>query len=191
MKYWTRCVKTLLPHQYTSLDSNRMYLGYFILAALDVLHVLETVCSEAERRDYADWIYRCQCPGGGFRMWRGTDFGELANDGNGKWDPANVPATYFALVTLLILGDDFKRIKRKQTLQWLRKMQRPDGSFGETLVEGQIEGGMDPRYGYCAAGIRYVLRGTMSVPLSLDGEEVQDIAVDMLVTCIRQAEASV
>jgi geranylgeranyl transferase type-1 subunit beta len=167
-----------------------MYLGYFILAALDLLGALETSCSDNERRDYADWIYRCQHPDGGFRMWRGTDFGNSASISNSKWDPANVPATYFALVTLLILGDDFKRVKRKQALQWLRKMQRPDGSFGETLVEGVIEGGRDPRYAHCATGVRYILRGTTQGSLKLDDEELEDIEVDALVSCIRAAEVS-
>ena len=98
-----------------------MYLGYFILAALDLLDALTTVCDLDERNDYVDWIYSCQHDHGGFRMWRGTDFGELTNEQNAKWDPANVPATYFALAALLILGDDFKRVKRKQTLQWVRE----------------------------------------------------------------------
>ncbi|KAK5173629.1 geranylgeranyl transferase type-1 subunit beta [Saxophila tyrrhenica] len=189
VKYWTRCVKTLLPFHYIGLDSNRMYMGYFILAALDLLDVLETVCSETERRDFADWIYSCQSVDGGFKMWRGTDFGDQTNDLNRKWDPANVPATYFALVALLVLGDDFKRVKRRETLHWLRKMQRPDGSFGETLVNGQIEGGRDPRYGYCATGARYILRGARSGPLTLDGEDIRDIDVDAFVECVRLAEA--
>ena len=121
-------------------------------------------------------------------MWPGTDFGGRANVANAKWDPANVPATYFALAALLVLGDDFKRVRRRQTLQWLRSMQRADGSFGETLVNGRIEGGRDPRYGYCATGVRYVLRGTKHGVLNIEGHEVQDIDVDAFVRCVRAAE---
>ena len=122
-------------------------------------------------------------------MWPGTDFGERANDDNAKWDPANVPATYFALAALLILGDDFKRVRRREMLQWLRKMQRQDGSFGETLVNGNLEGGKDPRFAYCATGIRHILRGgSRDGPLNVGREAVEDINIDALVRCIQEAE---
>ncbi|KAK5112911.1 hypothetical protein LTR62_003733 [Meristemomyces frigidus] len=189
IKYWTRCLKTLLPHQYTGNDSNRLYLAFFIIGALDLLGALDSVPSAEERRDHINWIYHCQHPDGGFRMWPGTDFGPRATKDNALWDPANIPATYFALVTLLLLEDDFKRLRRRETLEWLPKMQRPDGSFGETLIDGQIEGGLDPRFGYCAAGIRYILRGLHTGPLALHGSKVNDMDVDSLVRCIRLAEA--
>lgn len=179
IKYWTRCLKTLLPRQYTSNDSNRMFLGYMILSALDLLDV--TIPSE-ELTGYVDWIYSCQRPDGGFRMWPGTDFGDEANERNAQWDPANVPATYFALAALLSVGDDLKRVRRGETFRWLRRMQRPDGSFGETLVAGRIQGGRDPRFGYCASGIRFILRGP--------NYEGADIDVDALVRCTRAAEVS-
>ncbi|CAK3841731.1 related to geranylgeranyltransferase Type I, beta subunit [Lecanosticta acicola] len=188
VKYWTRCLKTLLPHHYTGNESNRMYLAFFIISALDILDAWDTVAKESERQDYRNWIYHCQHPGGGFRMWPGTDFGDLANDENAKWDPANVPATYFALSALTILGDDLQRVKRRETLDWLRDMQRPDGSFGETLVDGHIEGGRDPRFGYCATGARYILRGLQEGPISIDGALVEDINVDALMRCIQASE---
>lgn len=122
-------------------------------------------------------------------MWPGTDFGERANAENARWDPANVPATYFALASLLILGDDLKRVRRKETLRWIHLMQREDGSFGETLVDGKQEGGRDPRLGYCATGVRYILRGgTEPGPLSIDGEIIEDINIDTYVNCVRSSE---
>ncbi|KAI7533298.1 geranylgeranyl transferase-like protein type i beta subunit [Hortaea werneckii] len=168
IKYWTRCLKTFLPHQYTGNDSNRMYLAYFIISALDLLGALKTVPSEQERQDHINWVYRCQHPNGGFRMWPGTDFGELSNESNAPYDPANIPGTYFALATLLIYGDDLSRVQRKDCLKWLQRMQRSDGSFGETLVKGQIEGGSDSRLGFCAAG---------------------DIDLDGFVKCVQMSES--
>lgn len=165
-----------------------MYLGFFIISALDLLDAWRTVASEQERSDYVNWIYHCQHPDGGFRMWPGTDFGELRNASNAKWDPANIPATYFALAALLATGDDLSRVKRGKTLEWIRKMQREDGSFGETLVEGKVEGGMDPRFGYCATGIRHILRGDSEGPLIIDGVTIDDIKIDALVRCITLAE---
>jgi len=174
---------------YTSNDSNRMYLAYFILSACDLLNIITTSTSPAERQDWIDWIYHCQHPDGGFRMWPGTDFGDRASTDNAKWDPANINATYFALTSLLILGDDLKRVHRKDTLHWVRKMQRDDGSFGETLVEGKQEGGRDPRLGYCATGVRYILRGaTAPGPININGEMVDDIDFDKYVECLRRAE---
>ncbi|PQE03438.1 hypothetical protein CJF30_00005427 [Rutstroemia sp. NJR-2017a BBW] len=37
VKYWHRCLNSLLPTAYTSTDSTRMTLGFFILSALDLL----------------------------------------------------------------------------------------------------------------------------------------------------------
>ncbi|KAM0722077.1 hypothetical protein Q7P37_003003 [Cladosporium fusiforme] len=166
-----------------------MYLAYFIVSACDLLDIIRTSTSPSERQEWIDWIYRCQHSKGGFRMWPGTDFGERANAENAKWDPANVPATYFALASLLILGDDLKRVQRMETLRWIHAMQREDGSFGETLVDGKREGGRDPRLGYCATGVRYILRGgTEPGPLTIDGEVVEDIDFDTYVNCIRRSE---
>lgn len=166
-----------------------MYLAYFIVSACDVLDILKTSTQPNERQEWIDWIYHCQHPKGGFRMWPGTDFGERANAENARWDPANVPATYFALASLLILGDDLKRVRRRETLRWIHLMQREDGSFGETLVDGKQEGGRDPRLGYCATGVRYILRGgTEPGPLSIDGEIIEDINIDTYVNCVRSSE---
>ncbi|OKL61886.1 hypothetical protein UA08_02837 [Talaromyces atroroseus] len=142
IKYFLRCLKTLLPHQYTAGDGGRMLLGFFVIAGLDLLGALQSSTTPEERQGYINWIYHCQHPSGGFRGFTGTKFGDdkLTGD-NEAWDPANVPATFLALETLLILGDDLGRLKRRECLQWLPKLQRKDGSFGELLGAGEeIEG---------------------------------------------------
>lgn len=165
-----------------------MYLGYFILSAMDLLNVLSTHTTDEERSGYINWIYHCQHPEGGFRMWSGTDLGGRTTRENAKWDPANVPATYFALASLLILGDDLGQVRRRETLRWLQKMQRGDGSFGETLIDNHIEGGRDPRFGYCAAGTRHILRGETRCPVYLHGTIVEDVDIDSLVECIQASK---
>lgn len=180
-KYFLRCLKTYLPTAYTGNDSNRMSLAFFTICGLDLLGQLEENTTAEERRDYANWVYRNQHPKGGFRAFPGTDFGERTTVENEAWDPANLPATFFALCILLILKDDFARLKRRECLDWLSKLQREDGSFGETLVDNVIQGGTDSRFGYCGAGVRYMLAG--DVP----GTH-QDIMVDTLVRCICSAE---
>ena len=167
-----------------------MYLAFLIISALDLLDSLDAVSTKDERRDYVDWIYHCQHPKGGFRGWPGCNFDERANETNVKWDAANVPSTYFALGALRIVGDDLKRVHRKQTLQWLAVVLRESGTFGEHLVDGQIEGGRDPRSSFCATGIRYMLRGAKAAQFDIDGEQVQDIDVDALVQSLRDCEVS-
>ncbi|KAJ6092939.1 Terpenoid cyclases/protein prenyltransferase alpha-alpha toroid [Penicillium sp. IBT 16267x] len=187
VKYYLRCLKTFLPSAYTSNDSNRMLLAYFSLSGLDVLGVLQVKTTPEERQSYINWLYHCQVPSGGFRGFPGTDFGEERRTvDNAVWDPANVPATFFALVNLLILGDDLSRVKRRECLQWLPQLQRADGSFGEVLgPDARIEGDRDLRYCMCAAGIRYILRGNMSK----DVEDVDDIDVSGFMSFIQACQA--
>ncbi|KAF2242738.1 putative geranylgeranyl transferase beta subunit [Trematosphaeria pertusa] len=185
IRYWRRNLKTFLPHHYTGNDSNRMMLALFILSALDILGDLQGALSAEERQGYIDWVYHCQLPEGGFRPSPATDFGPARNDENKVWDPAHVPATFFALLILTILGDDLERVKRRAILAWLRTVQRPDGSFGETVGEGgRVEGGNDSRFGYMATAIRWILRGNIEGPLG----RVPDIDVDNFIDCIRKAE---
>ena len=183
-KYFLRTLKTYLPTAYQSNDSNRMSLAFFTLSGLDLLGTLQQNTTEEQRKDYINWIYANQHPHGGFRAFPGATFGDQTTEDNQHWDPANLPATFFALCSLLILDDDLSRVKRSECLQWLTRLQRPDGSFGETLVKGTINGGTDSRFGYCATGVRYVLRGTYEG----DIEGCPDIEVDNFVTCIRSAE---
>jgi geranylgeranyl transferase type-1 subunit beta len=179
VKYWLRCAKTFLPAAYTSNDSNRMTLAFFIVSALDLLNLLESKVDASERDSWVNWIYSCQLDNGGFRGFTGTKIGpEFRTADNQHWDPANVPATFFALVTLIILGDDLSRVRRWECLVWLAKCQRENGSFGETLGENEsIEGGSDLRFCCCAAGVRRVLHWSEDM-------DVKDLDVDRLVAYI-------
>lgn len=185
IKYWRRNLKTFLPHFYTSNDANRMLLALFTVSALDILGDLDSALSDEERQGHIDWVYTCQLPEGGFRPWPGSDFGELRNDTNKRWDPPHMPGTFLALLTLVVLGDDLQRVKRREILEWLLKMQRPEGSFGETVSEdGFVHGGNDSRFGFMATAIRWILRGDLKGPC----EGVPDIDVDSFVECVRTAE---
>ena len=161
----------VLPDAYQSSDASRMSLGFFIVAALDILGVLhntneqQAVISNDEHQGWIDWIYSCQVPdGSGFRGFPGTDLAERRSVDNQEWDPGNLPNTFFALVTLLILGDKLQRVKRDDLLTWLPGLQRSDGSFGELMSSSGIEGGRDLRYCCCAAGIAYILQGSHDDP---------------------------
>ena len=159
IKYWKRCAQ-LLPEPYTSGEASRMSFGFFIVAALDLLGVLETAVSPSERQGWIEWIYTCQVPHtGGFRGFTGTMLGALRTPHNWHWDPANLPYTYFALASLVILGDDLSRVKRSECLDWVMSLQREDGSFGEFLGEDDVvQGEDDPRLCLCAVGTMRILQ---------------------------------
>jgi geranylgeranyl transferase type-1 subunit beta len=137
-----------------------MSFGFFIVAALDLLGVLETAIPAEERQSWVEWIYACQVPHtGGFRGFTGTNLGGVRSMHNWHWDPANLPNTYFALATLVILGDDLGRVKRRECLAWVRRLQKEDGSFGEFLGEDEfVHGGRDPRLCMCAVGTLKILQ---------------------------------
>lgn len=187
IQYWLRCAKTFLPERYTSTDSTRLSLAYFIVSALDILNILGSKVTSEEREGWIKWIYHCQVPEGGFRGFSGTDFGaEKRTQENGHWDPANLPTTFFAIVTLIVLGDDLSGVRRRECLEWLPKLQRQNGSFGETLGEnGTIEGGNDLRFCCCAAGTRYILRGKHMDQLAKD---VADFDIENLVKYISSCQ---
>ncbi|KAI9695761.1 MAG: hypothetical protein M1820_008433 [Bogoriella megaspora] len=184
VKYWLRCLKSPLPHHYISSDSNRMSIAFFIYSALDLLGALESSVSASERQDHIDWIYHCQLPEGAFRAFPGSDFGKLRNDQNKKWDPPNLPATFFALQTLAVLKDDLRRLNTRGILEWLPKLQRDDGSFGQMVMNNIIEGGHDSRFGYMVAGVRWMLRGNKEGPLA----GIPDVDIDQFERCIQLSQ---
>ena len=187
IQYWQRCLKTLLPTQYTSTDSSRMSLGFFILSALDILGAIGDVIEDKQRADIKEWILKCQHPNGGFcgsPNHRYPDkFYVDVGQGKEQMDPANLPATYFAILSLSFVGE-FKLVKRRECLRWLNTLQREDGSFGELITgNGKIEGGNDTRYCFIAMAIRWMLRGDVN---GQQGEE--DVDVEKLVDNLRAGQ---
>lgn len=182
IKYFLRCLKTYLPQAYTSTDSQRVTLAFFILSALDLLGALYTHTTPTERDEYASWILRCQHPGGGFRGFTGTMTGK--QDGSHEWDVANLAATYFALAAFAVLGQGMGKVRRRACLEWVRSLQRSNGSFGEGLGKGgKIEGAEDMRFCQLAAGVRWFLRRG-------DMNEVDDIDTEALVEWIESSVVS-
>ncbi len=100
-----------------------------------------------------------------------------------EWDAANLAATYFACAALAVLGEGLERVRRKECLDWVRRLQRANGSFGEGIGKGgAVEGAEDMRFCYLAAVTRWFLRR------GADTEMVEDIDVEGLAKWI---EASV
>ncbi|KAI0146839.1 terpenoid cyclases/Protein prenyltransferase [Xylariaceae sp. FL1272] len=200
IRYWLRCFRTLLPHHYTSNDSIRLTLGFFIISALDILSPSsdKPLATPEERQQLQDWVLNLQHPYGGFC---GSPHHALPREFTHGWDPnakvnvardpssPNIAATGFALLCLGVLADDdgssaFAGVNRARTLNWLKKLQRDDGSFGDVLTDdGNVSGGRDMRHCYFATIIRWALGAGQS-----DADKSLDIDVDALVQHIRRAQ---
>ncbi|KAF3906199.1 hypothetical protein ABW20_dc0101335 [Dactylellina cionopaga] len=191
IKYWLRCLRSLLPADYTSNDLNRTSLAFFCVNGLNILGELGNLTKPAEREQWISWLYANLIPsGGGFRSAPATNIADKLTPENEIWDPATLPGTFFSLITLLSLGDDLSRVNREETLDWLASLQRPDGSFAE--MRSGIEGlekdetvTRDPRFIYLAAAIRWLLRGeegTLARP-------TKDIDIDQAVRYLQSSEA--
>lgn len=182
IQYWSRCLNSVLPNGYTSTDSSRMTLGFFILSALDLLDVGPDTFSPERRTEIRDWILKCQHPSGGFCGSTNHKYpDEYYEEGKGT-DPANLPATFFALLSLGFVGG-LGEVDRSRCREWLRGLQRKDGSFGELrTLDGKIQGGRDMRYCYTATAVRWML--------ATEGGE-GDINVERLVRHLRNGQVCV
>ncbi|KAI1859406.1 hypothetical protein JX265_010409 [Neoarthrinium moseri] len=212
IRYFQRCYKSVLPHHYTANDSSRLALAYFILAAFDLLSSPSSYTSApdssatppslipaADRPRLRAWVLSLQHRSGGFcgspqhvlprEIRRGYD-GELRVQTADDPENANIAATYFALMLLGILADEsaegaastYRHVDRVATLKWLKRLQRPDGSFGELVQDdGTIGGGRDMRYCYMASTIRWILRGN-------HGDRILDFDVHKLVAYMRRSQ---
>ena len=185
IKYWQRCLKSLLPTVYTSTDSSRMTLAFFILSALDLLGVGPSTFPEEDRTRIREWILKSQHPNGGFCGSPNHRFSDqyYVDVGNGiqQMDPANLPATFFALLCLSFV-EGLGRVNRKKCLKWLKTLQRNDGSFGELVTQdGSIEGGRDMRYCQTGMAVRWLLGGDAA-------DKQDDIDIEGLVDHIRAGQ---
>lgn len=196
LRYWKMCLQAPLPNHYLSNEGVRMTLAYFIVNSI---RILEWGADEDTRaplippNDHASlraWVLSHQQPSGGFAPSSTLLYPPipLTSSGNAsqkdqpeqeKPTVANLPATLFSLQLLALLADEgverergaFDGVDRAQILRWMKRLQRPDGSFGEVGREmpGKgwfIGGGYDMRYCYIAASIRWMLRGDVQ-----EGEE--------------------
>jgi geranylgeranyl transferase type-1 subunit beta len=198
IRYWQRCFRSVLPHHYTSNDSIRLTLGFFILSALDLLAPASPtpLVTSEDRQRLRAWVLRLQHPHGGFC---GSPHHVLPPAFTSKFDPvtktyvardpsnANIASTGFALLCLGILADGdgtdaFQHVDRVRTLTWLKKLQREDGSFGQHIWDGEPVGGADTRHSYLACSIRWMLRGDVK-----EGDQawVDDIDVEATIAHIR------
>lgn len=155
IRYHKMCLNQLLPTAYTTMDLSRLSLIYFNLTSLALLDALPE-----NKPELIEAIYRVQHPRGGFRSSTTTVLPLKDGELPGQWDPANIPATYFALCSLLVLGDDLSRVNRDGFLEGLRTHQTSTGGWGELLWGPDLEReNTDLRFVFSAVASWYILKG--------------------------------
>ena len=177
VRYFAVCCRGL-PHQYTSMDTNRLTVLHFAVHALKLLGALDRI----EVAPVVEWIYSLQVvpgaraaageappapdgqpdargedrgrqdgPGGACGGFRGGSF--LGPSAPLAYRSGHIAMTYCALLTLRALGDDLGRVDRAALLEMLRAMQEEDGSFRAVVAPSEA----DMRFLYCACTISHIL----------------------------------
>jgi geranylgeranyl transferase type-1 subunit beta len=132
IRYWQRCLKSILPQGYTGYDSTRLTLGFFILAAIDLLSIsMETPqasastgasesppqvqLTDSERQNLRAFVLSLQHSAGGFSGSPTHALPSHMHGGQGIEDEdarpkntssANIAATAFALMLLALVAKD-------------------------------------------------------------------------------------
>ncbi|XP_071962198.1 protein farnesyltransferase subunit beta-like [Antedon mediterranea] len=120
-----------LSESYECLDASKPWLCYWILHSLELLG--EKI-SEEYASQVAQFIGKCQHPGGGF--------------GGGPGQYAHLATTYAAVLALSTIGtkEAYSVVNREKLAGFLMRMRSADGGF--IMHEG---GEIDVRGAYCAA----------------------------------------
>ncbi|KAI8325539.1 terpenoid cyclases/Protein prenyltransferase [Martensiomyces pterosporus] len=158
-RYFRRCLD-MLPSPMTPMEASRMTLIQLCLVGLAALGQLEALIPEKERQEMIEWIYEQQIPRNesksntaycGFRG--GTLFGPHSVSEYVPANSANLAATYSALCSLLLLGDDLSRVDKRAIVEAMPHLQQESGSFSPH--PGTTE--RDPRFMYCACAVSAIL----------------------------------
>ena len=153
-------------------EAHRLSSLFFVVSGLDLLGVLDTRLTRSDKEDIIEWIYSYQVDVNkvkipepidgeskfvadvqakrvGFAGFRATSMINV----DIPYDCGILPMTYCALATLVILGDDLKRVDKKSIIAGMRYLQLPDGSFKPSVLGGES----DMRHVYCAAAVSKLL----------------------------------
>ncbi|XP_018320681.1 geranylgeranyl transferase type-1 subunit beta [Agrilus planipennis] len=146
----------ILPSALEKFDATRVLLTYFCVSGLDILNALDKIDNK-KREAIINWIYKLQVVNeeeevSGFQG--SSTLSTIKNKSKNsplKW--GHITATYTALCTLVILGDDLSRVNRKAIAHSLKKLQLPSGCF--TAAKEGTES--DMRFVFSVASVCYLI----------------------------------
>ncbi|EFN83962.1 geranylgeranyl transferase type-1 subunit beta [Harpegnathos saltator] len=157
VKYFQRLLQ-IMPSDLVEFDSTRLMIAYFAFSGLDLLNSLDEI-SEEVKLQAIDWIYGLQVQGAGVRS--GFQASTTVPKEVGEFQYGHLAMTYTGLVTLLILGDDLKRVDRDSIIEGLRACQNADGSFTAAVIGCES----DMRFLYCACCVSEILNDWSGVDI--------------------------
>lgn len=147
---------------------------YFTISAFDVLDSFDQM-RKWSRAKLIDKIYSYQINDENNldQIGRWGFRGSFSNGLNNKYDTSHIALTYCALCSLIILGDDLKRVNRSTIIKGLSKYQKTNGCFFSSPG-----GESDMRFIYCAVSICYILNDFSSI----DVERILQFIMNSLVS---------
>ncbi|XP_012281712.1 geranylgeranyl transferase type-1 subunit beta isoform X2 [Orussus abietinus] len=148
-KYFQRFLH-MVPGQLASFDFTRLMFAFFAISGLDMLDALDDL-SPDRKIEAIEWIYRLQIEDAGPRS--GFQSSTTLPKEVAEYQCGHLAMTYTGLATLLVLGDDLRRVNRKSIIEGIQACQNPDGSF--TAVVAGYES--DMRFLYCACCVSAIL----------------------------------
>ncbi|KRZ78780.1 LIM domain-containing protein jub, partial [Trichinella papuae] len=145
-----------LPDIYLDQYSNRLTLLYFVLSGLDILDAMDNI-SANEKSKIIDWIYSLQVPIK--QAASGDDCGFLAahvnmrapsgNEDLPELNTGHLVMTYFAILCLGILGDNFERLDFNLIKKFVKGCQMESGCFRSDKIGDE----QDMRFLFCGVAI--------------------------------------
>uniref|UniRef100_H2YT30 Prenyltransferase alpha-alpha toroid domain-containing protein n=1 Tax=Ciona savignyi TaxID=51511 RepID=H2YT30_CIOSA len=156
IRFFTRILQ-ILPSRYAILDTSRLTVAFFALSGLGVLDALDAI-PDKDKQEIIEWIYTLQVVG---NKAKSSAFNCVFNcrdiiyfsfcytesmETTNNYDCSHIAMTYTGLASLLILGDDLRRVNKHACLEGIKALQLPDGSF-KSSYDGSEN---DMRFIYCA-----------------------------------------
>ncbi|KAF5282110.1 hypothetical protein FQR65_LT14428 [Abscondita terminalis] len=171
IKYLLRFLDKI-PAEFVSCDTTRITLVYFVISSLDVLNSLDAI-DKQKRESIIEWIYSLQVEDdeelvSGFQG-SSTVNTTYNRDSNSLYKWSHLAGTYCGLCSLIILGDDLRRVNRKAIINSLKILQLPNGCF-----TGAKEGTEnDMRFLFMAANVSYLLKDWSAIDVTKAVEFIQ------------------
>ncbi|KAI9146118.1 terpenoid cyclases/protein prenyltransferase alpha-alpha toroid [Paraphysoderma sedebokerense] len=155
----------MCPYQYTSTDTTRTTLLYFVLSGLDILGTLDSALPLNRKHEIIEWIYQQQVTPvnteGNSVKKCGFRGGSFPGPKNHAYNVANIASTYSCLLSLLILGDDLSKVDAISLIQALKYLQTERGGFRPTADSTEE----DMRFVFCAVAISFILNDFTGINL--------------------------
>lgn len=160
VKYFQLCLNSL-PSKAQSEDPNKLSIIYFCLNGLSLLGNLE--CSD-DTPYHIESIYRhlIHTKDASLQAFRSSQTFALDETKN-EYDLPSLSATFFALVNLAILGEDYSAVlDRHKIMKFVSLCQFSSGDYRGSFLsvlglEGDLVSESDLRHCYMAAAIRKML----------------------------------